>query len=52
MKDLVQLGDIKHRITVCPDSDRASGSENTLCLCEECFRVQPVKGLSYRYEID
>ena len=52
MKDLVQLGRIEHRVTVRPDSDRAPRSENTLCLREERLGVQPVKGLSDRYEID
>ena len=52
MKDLVQLGGIEHRVAVRPDSYGAPGGENTLCLGEECLGVQPMKGLSGRYEVD
>jgi hypothetical protein len=52
MKYPLQIGRIEDWIAVSPDSNRAPWSENPPCLGEECFRVEPVKRLSDRNQVD
>lgn len=52
MEDLLKLGRIENRIAVSPDSNRSIRSDNAFHFTKKRVRVQPVKRLRDRDQVD